>query len=310
MGTVRPPQQSHQSRLGCVSPRGSRTQSGSQGATPQCERRPTSPAAALLLAAILLAAAAPASAEWRLYASGQVGYSVGHGAHQGTSSAILPPVALSGHDTDTSPLIGGAVGLAVPLGEISPWDLPWNLRLPGFALRLETEGVGLRSYQLRTPGLVPGGTPDFHTETESWSILQNLWFDVPLHSLYRGVAWVSPRVRGPARLPKVERFLTDSSLYLGGGLGVARIRSETTEGNLFARGSRFNFAYQLGAGYNYRVTDHVSLGAAYRFIDMGTVSATLFDRTTVRGHVDMDTHAHEFRFTTRFHFYTLPHPWR
>ena len=79
------------------------------------------------------------------------------------------------------------------------------------------------------------------------------------------------------------------------------------EGN---RGSTtsHNFAWQVGAGFSYDLTDRVDLTLGYRYIDPGDASYE-FDNL-VDSPIELDTEIHEARAGIRFAFYDFPSPWR
>jgi opacity protein-like surface antigen len=64
-------------------------------------------------------------------------------------------------------------------------------------------------------------------------------------------------------------FHSDSrwSPYLGVGVGAARIEASdlTVTGQPLGSGSAFVFAYQLGAGVDFALTDYLNLDLGYRF---------------------------------------------
>ncbi|MGL6242175.1 outer membrane protein [Pseudomonas sp.] len=69
--------------------------------------------------------------------------------------------------------------------------------------------------------------------------------------------------------------LTDNlSLYAMVGMGVAHINSEGYQSNTsrrFADNSQNNFAYALGVGADLKLTQQVTVGTGYRFVDMGDI---------------------------------------
>lgn len=69
--------------------------------------------------------------------------------------------------------------------------------------------------------------------------------------------------------------LTDKlSWYLMAGAGVAHVQSEGYQGNpsrQFAKNGQNNFAWSLGLGMDYALTDKITLGSGYRYVDMGKI---------------------------------------
>lgn len=69
--------------------------------------------------------------------------------------------------------------------------------------------------------------------------------------------------------------LTDTfSVYVMGGVGVAHINSEGYQGNpgrRFANNGQNNLAYGLGVGAEVKLNDRITMGAGYRFVNMGDI---------------------------------------
>ncbi|ONH53686.1 Opacity protein [Pseudomonas cedrina] len=64
------------------------------------------------------------------------------------------------------------------------------------------------------------------------------------------------------------------SFYAMAGVGVARIEAEgyqTNEARRFASNRQHHLAYSVGMGLEAKVSQQLSLGAGYRYIDMGDV---------------------------------------
>lgn len=70
--------------------------------------------------------------------------------------------------------------------------------------------------------------------------------------------------------------LTDRlSVYAMAGVGVANIHSEgyqTHPGRRFANNSQNNFAYSLGVGADVKLNERITVGAGYRYVDMGDIT--------------------------------------
>ena len=267
----------------------------------------------VLAAALLsLTAAGSASATWQLYVSGDIGYSIGVGKVSGVST--LTSQNLIGTDSDVSPLLGGAFGVQVPMDELTPWRLPGDMRLPEWPIRFEVEAVGLREYELQTPGQNPGTPLDlpFNTTASNWSMMWNVWTDIPLGGLHQPIASTARVVsRRPQHLSRLKRFLRPASWYLGVGIGLADLHLETSDGVIFGGQDTINFAWQVGTGLAYQLTDMVNLGVGYRFFRPGEGSAILFDSAGQNlGFFNLANDTHEVRFSMRILVYDLPYPWR
>lgn len=271
-------------------------------------------ATAVALVALATLTASPAQATWSLYVSGDIGYSIGVGHVSGTADLLIPPVDLSGSDDDVSPLLGGAFGVEVPMDEITPWRMPFDWRLPDWPMRLELEAVGLREWELRTHGQTPGAPNDepFNTRATSWSMLTNLWLDVPLRGLHRPISATSRVVAKRSRLPGLRSFLKHSTWNVGLGIGMANLDVKTSDSILRGGKSSYNFAWQVGTGFGYQLTENVNLGVGYRFFRPGEVAFALEDASSPpdRGRFVLNTDVHEARFTLRIRVFDLPYPWR
>jgi opacity protein-like surface antigen len=75
----------------------------------------------------------------------------------------------------------------------------------------------------------------------TFALMANVWYDLP-----------------------VEGFTP----YIGGGIGYA---SNEVEHGLVMNGTGGDFAWQLGAGVNFPLTEKMSLGVGYRYMDAGEV---------------------------------------
>ncbi|WP_395610067.1 outer membrane protein [Pseudomonas sp. B22129] len=64
------------------------------------------------------------------------------------------------------------------------------------------------------------------------------------------------------------------SFYGMAGLGVAKIDAEGYQGNparQFAGNTQYNFAYSVGLGLDAKVSEKLTLGTGWRYVDMGKV---------------------------------------
>lgn len=256
--------------------------------------------------------AAPAQATWQLYVSGGFGYSIAKGKVSGSAQAPDPGEMFRGKDKDVSPLVGGAFGVEVPMNELTPWRLPYDLRLPDWPVRFEFEASGLRDYELKTDGLFAGGpeSDPFRTDINGWSFMQNLWFDVPLRGLFRPISATSGFLFGKPRLPRLRRFLGPLTTYVGVGIGFAHLKIKTEEPGFRGKKSKFDFAYQFGTGLAYQLTDAVNLGLGYRYHKPAKMKLGLADPADRPGTSKSSEDIHEIRFEIRIRVFDLPYPWR
>ncbi|WP_434561709.1 outer membrane protein [Pseudomonas sp. R1-6] len=77
-------------------------------------------------------------------------------------------------------------------------------------------------------------------------------------------------INGYKNFPLNQHF----SLYAMAGLGVAFIDSEGYQSNpsrRFANNSQNNFAYTLGVGADIKLSQQLTLGTGYRYVDMGDI---------------------------------------
>lgn len=229
-------------------------------------------------------AATPARAG-DLYVSGKLGISRSTGETGGSTIFGFSP---SGSDSDASPLWGAALGLELGLDEPVPSAGDWAIS--DWKLRVELEGLGGRDYELRTQGADP-----FFTEATAWTVMQNLWVDVPLHDAVGSLF---------GRVPILEPL----SFYAGGGAGLGINDVDTTDNVSSGSETRYGFTWQAGAGFGYSFTDLVTFSMGYRYQDLGSIDMTLFDNSGPIGRFELDLAAHELTTGLRVRFYpvTLP----
>jgi opacity protein-like surface antigen len=270
----------------------------------------------LLVGMVSLAASTATAADWRVYTSAGLGYSAAEGSADGriidNGGGQFP---LGGSDTDVSPLLGGAVGLAVPMDQIAPIELPFGWRLPEWDVRAEIEAVGLRSYQFKTDPIQPGSQTagPILTDLDTWSVMGNFWLDVPLRGLYKPISWTSARLFGRWRLRTLKKALDRTTLDMGVGVGVAHLDTTTTESGTRGTGDDYNFAWQAGVGLGYQLTDRVNLSLGYRYIDPGTAKYQLSGNgvdPNENSFFELDTDIHEARAAIRVDVWDFASPWR
>lgn len=92
--------------------------------------------------------------------------------------------------------------------------------------------------------------------------------------------------------------------FLGGGVGIA-FNNTSTNGTVIAtgqsassNGSKTEFAWNIGAGVNYAFTDHWSVDAAYRYVDLGSA----FGATGTSAQITGDLTTHELSAALRYQF--------
>lgn len=244
-----------------------------------------------------------AHADWRLY----VGADSGISAMDADTDGNYPTGGINnfrGKDLDSSPLVGGAFGVEIPMDEILPREWLMDVRLPDWPTRFELEGVGLREYELQT---VANGEK-FFSDVEVSTLFFNTWLDIPMTSVYRPVQYLF----GLGRQPRVRQWLDPMSFYLGAGVGVGFTDMKGTS-NVFEISDDFiDFAWNVGAGFDYSLTDRVTLGAGYRYVGLGDRKPTLLGPLGSGGNDEFELipDIHEFRVTLRVAVYRFLSPWR
>jgi opacity protein-like surface antigen len=99
--------------------------------------------------------------------------------------------------------------------------------------------------------------------------------------------------------------------YLGFGIGAARIKAtagysytntrKRTYG-LMQRKSKVNFAWQVGAGVSYAITDSLSADLGYRYVDYGQIKHNAVYYSIVNVDVKVQTREHQFYAGIRYTF--------
>lgn len=244
----------------------------------------------LLLAGLLLPAAAPRAAD--LYMSGQVSVSTGTASTGGGGDIGGGGGAFTntGSDSDSAPAIGPVFGYSTSLDEMVPLNWDWNL--PSWTLRTEIEGMFLRNYEFVTT-LV--GPEKYLTQTSGWTVLNNWWLDIPL---YAPLSWAF------GRIPILEPM----SVHLGGGVGMGMTKLKTTSVAFNGTDEPIHLTWQVGAGFDYQLTDRVTLGMGYRYVDMGSFDYPLRLGTTRVGNFKIDLASHEVNTALRVNFYSVSSP--
>lgn len=110
-------------------------------------------------------------------------------------------------------------------------------------LRIEAEGMGRDTYD--APFLVDSGPNDATLLTNNWSVMTNVWRDLML----------------------TERF----GVYGGGGIGAGGyILGERLGDELRYADPAATFAWQVGGGLLWEVTDRLTFDVGYRYFHINT----------------------------------------
>jgi opacity protein-like surface antigen len=156
-------------------------------------------------------------------------------------------------------------------------------------VRIELEYTAYDKSNINKSTALPGATSaDFAEQLKIQNLMANFWLDLPTGSA----------------LPP----------YIGGGLGTAFIKynhaidyihSGVSTARNDSASRETNFAWQLGAGVSYAVTDSLDLDLGYRYIDMGKVKSS--NTSDVLGHTisyssETNVNASEVRLGARYTF--------
>ena len=133
------------------------------------------------------------------------------------------------------------------------------------------------------------------------TLLVNSWLDIPLIELWRPVQYLG----GLGRQPRLRRWLEPGSFFLGWGVGLSVLEIDGSD-NVALSGSDdiYDFAWNVGAGVNYALTDKVDLSIGYRYLGLGKQKIDLDDGGGAPGgDVEFDPDVHEFRMQIRVEVY-------
>lgn len=241
------------------------------------------------------------AADWDVYVSGGLGIS---GAVVDTDGQNVgpPDIFFFESDGDSSPLVDGAVGLRIPMDEIVPREWLEDIRLPNWPVRVELEAAGLREYELETRR----GNANFFTNIKATTVFVNSWLDIPMVELWRPVQYLG----GLGRQPRLRQWLEPGSLYLGYGIGFSALEIEGTDNVLSGSRDIYDFAWNVGAGVNYALTELVDLSVGYRYVGLGDQKIDLFQGVAPDGDVKFEPQIHELRVQIRVEVYDFLSPWR
>ncbi len=85
--------------------------------------------------------------------------------------------------------------------------------------------------------------------------------------------------------------------YIMGGLGAAWNKADST--SLTKGDSKMSFAWTLGAGIGYRLSDCWGLDLGYRFVDLGEARSKFKDGS---GRIKRDIKSHDVMLSARYYF--------
>ena len=250
----------------------------------------------------------PSTADVDFYIAPQFGISALIADTDGSATNGATTVFFSGDDDDAAPLLGGAVGLEMPMNEIFPREWLGDTRLPSWPVRFELEASGLRDYDFTTDG--PGaGAEVFTSEIDATTLFANSWFDIPMNTMWSPFQYMF----GLGRQPRVRAWLDPMNFYLGGGVGYTRLDIKGTDNVFSGNDDIDDFAWNVGAGFSYELTDRVKLSTGYRYIGLAPDSGeqTLdVDGGGAIGDIDYDLQVHEFRVGIQIRIFSFRGAWR
>lgn len=261
---------------------------------------------AAFLSVFIVGLASPTRADVDLYLAPQFGIS-GLIADTDGDAPNITPLIFSGDDDDSSPLLGLAIGLEVPMNEIVPREWLADLRLPSWPVRFELEGSGLREYDLRTKGVA--ATEDFFTELMATTLYANVWLDVPMITIWRPFQYLF----GLGRQPRVRSWLEPASFYLGSGIGMTHLDFDASDNTFRGKEEIIDFAWNVGAGFNYRLTERVTLSTGYRYLGLGAstgVQEIELGSSGPDGELEYDMQVHELRVALQIRVFSFRGAWR
>ena len=171
-----------------------------------------------------------ASAANRFYLTGIVGASFGTLQSGGFNTA--GGFDNIGQANDSLLTAGGAVGMA--------------FARDNGQLRVEVEGRGRNALTGLTNSFEPPAPTFFYSvrATDGWSVMSNVWRD-----------WYLTKRLG---------------VYGGGGIGAGGYRLSVDDTVVSGYGHVGAFAWQVGAGATYQLTDRATIDLGYRFFDTAT----------------------------------------
>ena len=264
---------------------------------------------ATLVALVGIGFAGSASADVDFYFMPQIGIS-GLDAKTTGEVAVGAVGAYSGNDSDASPLIGGSVGLEMPMNEIVPREWLEDIRLPNWPVRFEVEATGLRDYDFRTNG-AGAGAEIYSTEIKATTAFANSWMDIPLVTVWSPFQYMF----GLGRQPRVRQWLEPGALYFGGGIGMTALEIDGTDNVLKGKDDIIDFAWNVGVGINYAITDRVTFSTGYRYIGLGPNTGDHDVDLTGGGatpgdNIKYDLQVHEFRVGIQIKIFSFRGAWR
>ena len=247
--------------------------------------------------------AGESAADWEVYVAGGLGIS---GAAVETDGFVPTPpgTQLFGQAEDASPLVDGAIGLSIPMDELIPREYLADVRLPDWPVRFEMEAAGLREYEIETIQ----ANQLYFSKITATTLMWNVWSYIPRIEVLRPIQYTF----GLGRQPRLRQWLEPGSIYFGAGIGLGALEIRGSDNVIDGADDIYDFAWNVGVGVNYALTDAVDLSVGYRYVGIGAQDIDLNNTGTpvVGASVEYDTHIHELRFQVRVGIYDFLNPWR
>jgi hypothetical protein len=206
---------------------------------------------------------------------------------------------IEGEDSDSSPAIGGTLGLAFPIDEALPAIQQYEM--PSWLVRGEIEYMTGRDYEFRTDG---ANSDDFFNEVDAWTVMPTVALEIPIREPIR---WAFGRV------PVLELMSITGNV----GVGISQVTLDVTDNVSQGNSDELEFAWQAGLGLSYELTDITTLTFGWRYLSLGTAEADLeFGPQAPAGDYELELSSHEFNVGLRINLYSAPlkdmHPryWR
>ncbi|MDR2337603.1 MAG: outer membrane beta-barrel protein [Deltaproteobacteria bacterium] len=223
--------------------------------------------------------------------------------------AVIPHTFAEGNEVTVSPYVSTKLSFGWTKGHNAVGDLSSD---DGYETSFDTNtdtGVGTK-IAVGVSTAVPAIHGAIRTELEFG--LNSDYKDKNVDTSYVDDGYPSFTVESKTFLFNVYYDFTNCSKftpYIGAGLGLAHTTLDMNYfgddgGNdWYAGGSKTNnkFAWQVGTGVAYNITDKTALDLGYRFTDLGEISADA-DRNSNPGAVKADLKSHEILLGLRYTF--------
>lgn len=234
---------------------------------------------ALLLSSVLtLSLSAAASAEISPYVSAKYAYT--HMQNDAKATIDISGAATASNTLVDKKLSDNTNGLRLAVGATVPVDAIWG-DIRGeveFAYNAYTENKGNSTFDWGN------GTPvdiTFKNKLRTKAVFFNVYYDI--------------------------ETCTDFIPYVGGGIGYARLKHKARLVGDAENGKdrENNFAWNLGLGIGYIVTENITLDLGYRYTDYGNIKNSATETrsyATIDSSSKYDITSHEVSLGLRYNF--------